>query len=275
VIVVAHCRKTQLSVLLNNFCNLSCLYCYVGQETGKKKEQINLKFAKRGILDFFERYSSREIRFFAAGEPTLSFKMMRDIHDWVIEITDSGCRFELQTNGYFNRKIARWVARNIDICWISCDGMADIQNHYRSTIAGRPTSDIIEKNISFLSTEPLVLGCRATITPKNVTRQTEMVDYFKRLGVKAVMSDPMFASVSERDSMSQDDRPLDLLDYAKNFLEAKNTQKKSVFFMVVFLPLILMKKLIYSVGLACPIRICCRTDLLVVATWHRAEATKG
>jgi len=45
--------------------------------------------------------------------------------------------------------------------------------------------------------------------------------------------------------------------------------------MVVFLPLILMKKLIYSVGLACPIRICCRTDLLVVATWHRAEATKG
>jgi hypothetical protein len=51
---MAHCRKTQLSVLLNNFCNLSCLYCYVGRETGKKKEQISLEFAKRGILDFLK-----------------------------------------------------------------------------------------------------------------------------------------------------------------------------------------------------------------------------
>jgi hypothetical protein len=151
---------------------------------------------------------------------------MRDIYDWTMEITDSDCRFELQTNGYFNRKIAKWIAQSIDICWISCDGMADIQNYYRPTISGMSTSNIIEKNISFLSSKPLALGCRATITPKNITRQTEMVDYFRRLGVRAVMSDPMFASVSEKNSMSQNVRQFDLLNYAKNFLEARRYAEK-------------------------------------------------
>lgn len=70
---------------------------------------------------------------------------------------------------------------------------------------------------------------------KNVTRQTEMVSYFKRLGVKAVMSDPMFASISESDSMSQNDKQFDLLDYAKNFLEAKKyAEKIGIFYGSIF-----------------------------------------
>jgi len=230
---MAHCRKTQLSVLLNNFCNLKCKYCFVGRENLTKKLEIELDFAKRGILDFFNSYSSREIRFFAAGEPTLSFKRMQEISNWVKHVDGGDCSFELQTNGYFSRNIANWIGSNIDICWISCDGMPDVQNYYRPTKTGKSTSEIIERNIKFLASQSIVLGCRATISACNVSRQVEMINYFHQLGVRVVMSDPLFIPISNNLSDSKD--KIDLMNYAKNFLEARrHAEEIGIFYGSIF-----------------------------------------
>ena len=70
VIKMAHCRKTQLSIFLTYRCNLKCIYCYVGEKK-QYRTTIDYQFVQRAILDFFQKYSSREIRFFATGEPTL------------------------------------------------------------------------------------------------------------------------------------------------------------------------------------------------------------
>lgn len=227
---MAHCRKTQLSIFLTHKCNLRCAYCYVGEKE-QDKSVIDFKFVQRGILDFFQKYDSKEIRFFANGEPTLEFKLMKQIKDWVCEQTGDDCRFELQTNGFFSTKTAKWIGENIDIVWISCDGPSEIQNFYRPTLAGRPSADIVEKNIQYLVASPVVLGCRATIGAKNVKKQLEMIDYFSHLGVKTIMSDPMFVTVGKYSKQTEELEAPDLLEYAEYFLQARQYAiEKGIFY---------------------------------------------
>lgn len=233
---MAHCRKTQLSIFLTTRCNLRCIYCYAGSKTHYPiPPVIDLNFVKRGIEDFFGKYESREIRFFGIGEPTVAFREMKEIKEWVFEKTDGNCLFELQTNGYFPRTIAEWIAENIDIVWISCDGPPDIQNLYRPTLGGRPTSDVLENNIRFLVSKSVMVSCRATIGTINLGRQDEMIRYFAGLGVKAVMSDPIFEPVENREGLSAELREVDLMEYAKYFLEARQVAEKlGVFYGSIF-----------------------------------------
>ena len=233
---MGHVRKTELSIFLTTKCNLRCIYCYTGEKsTYSIPPVIDLKFVKRGILDFFEKYDSREIRFSGTGEPTTAFYQMRQIRNWVFEITNGDCRFELQTNGYFSQTIAEWVAKNIDIVWISCDGSPEIQNFYRPTLGNRPTSDIVERNIRFLASQPIILGCRATIGTRNVERQCEMVDYFNSIGVKVIMSDPIFMPVKDYEDISIEAEKIDLLKYARHFLKArKYAEKQGIFYGSIF-----------------------------------------
>jgi len=129
--------------------------------------------------------------------------------------------FELQTNGYFPRTVAEWVAENIDIVWVSCDGPPDVQNFYRPTLSGRSTSDVLKNNIRFLVSKSVMVGCRATIGSINLNRQEEMIKYFASLGVKAVMSDPIFEPVERREKLSAEVKEVDLMEYAKRFLQAR------------------------------------------------------
>jgi len=228
---MGHCRKTALSIFLNTKCNLRCKYCYVGGSNSNCIQKvINKNFIRCAVLDFFKQYSSRHIRFFSTGEVTTSFSALKEITDW-IRTKSKGVKFELQTNGYFSKKIAEWIAENMDVIWISCDGSPDVQNYYRPTVNGSTSSEIVERNIKFLAATPLVLGCRSTIGARNVYRQKELIDYFSSLGVEAIMSDPIFEPVSQLCNATHNKESVNLMDYAKFFLQARlYAEKKGIFY---------------------------------------------
>lgn len=229
---MSHCRKKQLSIFLNNKCNLGCRYCYDGanESSEKTRKVIDINFVKKGIIDYFKNYSSREIRFFGNGEPTLELGLIEEIVKFAKD-KDSKSAFELQTNGFFSENAAKWIGENMNIVWISCDGFSEIQNYYRPTPGGKKSSPVVERNIRYLASLPITLGCRVTVGEKNINKQIEIIDYFNSLGVKAVMSDPMFASVDEcNSSFSRVESP-DLLNYAKHYLEArKYAEKLGIFY---------------------------------------------
>lgn len=232
---MAHCRKTQLSILLNTACNLNCVYCYSGEAKNDKQKLIDVNFVKRAILDFFAKQDDRQIRFFSVGEPTLAMGRIKEITQWVNKITDKKCKYELQTNGFFSDEIANWVSENMDIVWISCDGPPEIQDYYRPNRNNGPSSLVVEKNIRLLASSPITLGCRATIGKFNVYRQKDIIEYFASLGVKAVMSDPIFASVTGSESKEQGiggcSEYVPPVEYAKYFLGAREyAEKKGVFY---------------------------------------------
>lgn len=235
---VAHYRKDCISILMTTRCNLSCNYCYL-QASSLDEQSIDLEFAKQGIRDFFTKKESRHIRFFGAGEPTLEFNKIVTIKNFASELAGDDLVVEIQTNGVFSTKVARWLAKNANIIWISCDGPPDIQNYLRPTKGGKKTSHILERNILILQNESVnaVVGIRATITPKNILRQKEMILYFESLGIKAIFSDPEFPPVeNDPKNVRKDVNGSDFnLEYAKEFLKAKKfAEQRNIFYGSIF-----------------------------------------
>ena len=108
---------------------------------------------------------------------------------------------ELQTNGCFNEDTARWVAENIDIIWISSDGVPKIQDYYRPTVGGGKSSEILSKNLKYLTKRAQgMVGIRTTITDVNVHNQLEMIQYFAGLGIKNFWVDPIFPQIGNESS---------------------------------------------------------------------------
>ena len=105
-----------------------------------------MNFVKKGIIDYFANYTSREIRFFGNGEPTIELDLIKKIVKFALS-KDSGSTFELQTNGFFSEDATKWIGKNINIVWVSCDGFSEIQNYYRPTINGGNSSVVVERNI--------------------------------------------------------------------------------------------------------------------------------
>lgn len=193
---------------------------------------ISLAFAKKGIEDFFAEKKSPNVRFFAAGEPTIEFGLMQVIWDHSHRLAGDVLYTELQTNGYFDEYVRRWIAEHIDMVWISCDGPSAVQDLMRPRQDGRPASPVIEKNIKAFVAAGKRIGIRATISGINIYRQTEMIDFFSSLGVTAVFADIICLPVATSDrKKSIFSLQVDPLEYTKRFLDAKRyAEQKGLFY---------------------------------------------
>ena len=201
-----HCNKKMLSFFLTTKCNLCCRYCYNAQERNAIKEQtIPVDVAKAAVDWYFSSNESRHIRFYGPGEPTQEFKKMQEITYYAKNHPNKGnfVTVEIQTNGVFTEDIRAWILDNVNIIWMSFDGMKDIQNFnrplnqkYREVFKGKSSADILENNVKWLinhsEKRDILVGARVTITDKNILMQKEMVDYFYSLGLRYVWTNPLF-----------------------------------------------------------------------------------
>jgi uncharacterized protein len=216
-----------ISFFVTSNCNLNCSYCYVDRSE-HANQTLDFEFAKLGMDEYFLTDMKKHIRFQGPGEPTCAFNLLKKIRDYAHNTVGDKLTAEIQTNGIFGREIRDWLARNIDIIWVSCDGLPEEQDRYRRTKKGEPTSKLLEENVKCLTQNCRgITGIRSTITSENVNNQEDSIEYFYSLGVKHVWTDPIFPSVGEKevsDSMS-------LMEYAERFLKAKKfADKKGIFY---------------------------------------------
>ena len=225
---MSHVRKQAITFYMTTKCNLKCVYCsYANRKIPVKKEHetISLPFAKRGIDDYFRDYSSRHIRFYGIGEPTLEFELMKQIKDYAYQKAGNKLTVELQTNGVFSKNIAKWIAKNVNILWISCDGPQEFQNAQRPTVGSGITSKIVEQNLKYFNNiKNIQVGVRSTLTVPIIRRQRELVNYFASLGIKYVNVLPVCSPASYKGNNELFD--WDPIDFAENFLDAHNEAKK-------------------------------------------------
>lgn len=218
---MGHWRKEMISILVTNKCNMACRYCYLGDTSikdEKKKQVVNINFAKKAIKDYFSMQPRPAVRFFADGEPTLEMDIIKQLHDYSESLTNNISYFELQSNGFFNENDAIWIRDNIDIVFISSDGMPCIHDIQRVSRGNVKTSSIIERNLKILVKNPKCqVGVRSTITKYNVYKQKEMIDYYYSLGVKILFSDKVFAPIGG----SAEEFNIDYKTFVDEFVEAR------------------------------------------------------
>lgn len=230
-----------ISIFLTTDCNLRCGYCYT-QHVRDSGSTISLSFAKKGIDDFFNKYSYRAIRFQGGGEPTARIDILTQIIEYA-RSTYGEITTEIQTSGYFDESTANWIANNIDVIWVSYDGLPDVNDKHRPSVDNKRISDTVEKNIKILLAGPCRLGIRSTITTLNVYRQEEMVEHMSRLGVKSIYADDVFKTQFNESKMKACGYTMPhLMEYAENFLNAKKLAKKMGIFYGSWLSVNFLKK---------------------------------
>jgi len=226
---MSHYRKNILSILLTSKCNLGCSYCITGGRDFAEDLEVGLEFAKAGIDYFFNTTTSRWIRFYAIGEPTMAFDKMVELTDYARSKAGEALTVELQCNGTFafSNIVREWVSENVDLVYISFDGLPDVHNKYRRTRDGKPTAEPILDNIRYLLDKNRFVAVRATVTVDLLHRQKEMIDFLDELGIKYIFSKNVLPSVDARVHVRQ----IDLMDYAKTYIEAfKYADSKRIFY---------------------------------------------
>lgn len=239
-----HMNKQMASFFLTTRCNLRCTYCYNREERSQFDEQtLPLHIAKAGIDYFFSSNISRHIRFYGPGEPTQAFALMRDIVGYAREKAGGSLTTELQTNGCFGSAIRSWLLDNLNIIWISFDGEPSVHDRNRPLANGTPSSPIIEDNVKWLIANKgernLMVGARVTITEENVNKQYQIIDYFRKMGIRYIWTDPIFPSVEETpvcdDPVRKASYNFDMDLYADTYIDAFNYAKQMDVFYGSFL----------------------------------------
>lgn len=214
---MGHDKKEMISFFLTTRCNLDCIYCYTNKNAGVHAFQtLDFDFAKAGIDDYYQTGFAHHVRFFGAGEPTLELDLMRKISEYALE-KDRNTTFEIQTNGCFPEETAAWLAEQMDIIWISSDGVPAVQDYYRPLFGGGRSSDVLERNIrDLIKNAKGTVGIRTTITGRNVMHQIEFIKYFSGFGIKNFWADPIFSGIGETETSEE----IDMDAFTGEFLRA-------------------------------------------------------
>jgi len=210
--------NNQISLFLTTFCNADCSYCYAKSQT--KPMSMNFETAKKGI-DFVtsKKQSPLGLLFFGGGEPTLEFPLMKKIKSYTEQL---GIKtfMHIQSNGVFSETVLDWLIENKVDVTISCDGPPEIQDRQRPLKGGKKSSSIVENTIKgFLEKyDKKMLGINTTVTNYSVERQTEIVEYFDRLGVEKIsLGSFLECNESRRNNLTEVKPKI----FSKNFLKAK------------------------------------------------------
>lgn len=263
-----HSNKQMISFFLETRCNLRCIYCYNSEERAERnrlheENTLNLEIAKAGIDEFFkdncgifniklDNPSCRHIRFYGPGEATIDLTGMQNITNYALKKGKElgySITTELQTNGAFNKNVRKWILQNIDLLWISFDGLPNIHDKQRpmavdnDSLKTMPSSERIEENIHWLiknkyrrnRNHEFMLGLRSTITNESVEHQKDIIDYFKKMGVSYIWSDPEFPTVGKNatcyELANKSKYNFDLITYVQNYIEAyRYAKSRNIFY---------------------------------------------
>lgn len=110
-------------IVLTRRCNLNCIYCHGGEETGPNTEMV---YSTDDLVRFLHNDSSPVLLFYG-GEPTLRVRLMTDIMD---RLPHAMCM--LQTNATLLDRIPVQYVKRFHSILVSIDGSRELTDGYRS-----------------------------------------------------------------------------------------------------------------------------------------------
>ena len=175
-----------LEITTTALCNLGCTYCFEGVKTNKQRLDDKVDIVKQRIWEFYKsdffnnNYDDLNISFWG-GEPTLNGNLIVDIMKEFQHLDNVS--FHIYTNAY-NRKRLDMVIDSVDMkklaIQVSYDGK-DINDIFRVSLTGKPTSDQVLENIKYLAEKGVNVSIKSTIPLKTMKRLHKTWLDFKRL----------------------------------------------------------------------------------------------
>ncbi len=164
-----------IGIDLTNGCNLDCTYCFISASSKKRKVLSKEKFLD--ILNFLKKENKRSITFYfaGAGEPTLNFKLIKQLPMLCKENGLENYFFDLTTNGtILTQEMIDFFKQNKFEINISLDGNKEINDLSRIYNNGRGSFNDVYANIKLLKENNIKFLCKTVVLPDN----KNLVDVF-------------------------------------------------------------------------------------------------
>lgn len=173
-------RTTTIDLDITDGCNLACSYCFKNLD---HPNNMSLETARHGVewLILASGNSKRIGVNFMGGEPSLRFKMIKQLVPWANRRARAsgkqlGWSFTSNMTAWTD-ELRAWVDQNGCGVLMSIDGCPEVQDAQRPSKDGRPKSEVIAHWAkSMLRTRPRS-GARMTVAPKWVHKLFESVVY--------------------------------------------------------------------------------------------------
>jgi sulfatase maturation enzyme AslB (radical SAM superfamily) len=174
-----------LTLHVGNACNLDCSYCYTKNKRTQNDritgfpEIETIKIVLERIFNSEYPYAKPfTIVYHGSGEPAI-------VWDWVVEsfdlIRDQFRKhnietfFYIATNGFLTDSQIEWLAHNMNLIGISCDGSDDVQHTQRPTRNGNYYS--ISETCRKIELCGGKFDIRVTVTKDTIAKLPEIVRY--------------------------------------------------------------------------------------------------
>lgn len=173
-----------LGIIPSRRCNLNCVYCGFGAEHASASI-LDPSLAIAAVDWMVEQAGSNRARavdiHFFGGEPFVAPDVVDVVvHRARVRAAQRGleCRFEADTNGYFDEVRCRFVGDYFTSVVLSMDGPEEIHNRQRPTNNGRGSFRDISRNAAYLSTSPVELCLRVCVSSLNVRELERITRWF-------------------------------------------------------------------------------------------------
>lgn len=178
-----------LLLYLSNECNLSCNYCFAGENY----DSIERSYANIILNEYIVSKAAQLVAWNCSlhqkpfhfvvsggGEPTMQWKLLQRIVYTTKGIAEK-CKIDwighITTNGVIPAKKAEWLGKHFQSITLSCDGPPEIHNRQRPISGSKPSLDFILKSYERFQQYENHFEIRSTITPSSFTRQEEIIEY--------------------------------------------------------------------------------------------------
>ena len=222
-------------------CNLRCKYCFASTgDFGTGRKIMPFEVAKKAIDFVIERSGARkniELDFFG-GEPLMAWDTVTQTVDYARSReaeTGKRFRFTITTNGLLlDADKIDYINENMDNVVLSLDGRAEVNDHFRKTVNGGGSYDIIVPKF-----QKLVEGrgdkdyyARGTFTKKNLDFASD-VEHIADAGFPSLSVEPVSAEDGCGYELTEADLPTIFAEYDRLvdiMLERKKQGKAFTFF---------------------------------------------
>ena len=173
-----------MNILLNNYCNLQCPYCFQWKVLKQKHQNITIENFK-WLLNFLEKSNEHEVRLIG-GEPTLHPQFIEILQEQLFD--DNIERIHIFTNGTFNERILKQIINQNKIKKVSL--LLNIND--LSIYPNKTLDENLKKNIKLMKLNGVQMTQGINIYDKNqdFSYFFEIVDEFQIKDIRWTITTP-------------------------------------------------------------------------------------
>lgn len=168
-------KPTSVTLFLTTACNLRCTYCYASAGDTPRKA-MPLDIARRGI-DFVIanalelKQPGIEIAYHGGGEPSVNWQTLTGSLDYAREragVSGLSVHSAMATNGVLPDFKIDWIIENLNGVSLSFDGLPEVHDAHRLTVAGQGSSAQVMHTIRRFDEAGFAYGLRLTVTREHI-----------------------------------------------------------------------------------------------------------